>query len=305
MRYLLFTTLALVRAQSTQEDWNAVFWGSYAGYCLCLLFVWVGGWAFLLKWKPEDDIEPVDDPIWNDRSWSMTLERLGVLVSSYVYLGSSFMEHMGWNSSPNAPSFWIPQLMRFGFVPFDGLWAPAWVVLILPIALVCCFVPIGALMLRKVDPEYVEESLLSLWANKGLMCLDLLVSSFTLTIMRLLQGPWACAYPEGSGAPGPNATNSSAPHLVAQPEVLCWQSPVQISAAILSFFGLTIFYAFAAVMTLLSKTKNKYTKEGRRGNHAFYKTFNYSREFVASDFQLKLVVTTVATLAVGSEVGDF
>ena len=54
-------------------------------------------------------------------------------------------------------------------------------------------------------------------------------------------------------------------------------------------------------------TKNKYTKEARYRDvkHAFYKTFNYSREFVASDFQLKLVVTTVATLAVGSEVGDF
>ena len=160
-------------------------------------------------------------------------------------------------------------------------------------------------MLRTVNPRFAEDTLL---ANKGLICLDLLVSSFTLTIMRLLQGPWACAYPEGSGAPGPNATNSSAPHLVAQPEVLCWQSPVQISAAILSFFGLTIFYAFAAVMTLLSKTKNKYTKDPDVDNwhpHAFYKTFNYSREFVASDFQLKLVVTTVATLAVGSEVGDF
>ena len=79
MRYLLFTTLALVRAQSTQEDWNAVFWGSYAGYCLCLLFVWVLGWAFLLKWW-DVFIEPVDDPIWSDRSWSMTQKRLGRFV---------------------------------------------------------------------------------------------------------------------------------------------------------------------------------------------------------------------------------
>ena len=87
-----------------------------------------------------------------------------------------------------------------------------------------------------------------------------------------------------------------------QDPVLCWQDPVQISGAVLSFFALATFYAVALVFTLLSKTKNDLTTDEA---HAFYKPFNYAREYVGSDFQLKLVVTTIATLAVGTQVRSF
>ena len=96
-------------------------------------------------------------------------------------------------------------------------------------------------------------------------------------------------------------TNGSAhhPRLASVPDVLCWHSPMQIVGAVFSFFALVLFYLVAAFMTLFSKTKNRYSTDE---DHPFYKPFNYAHYYVISDFQLKLVVTTVATLAVGTAV---